>query len=54
MSRTRSVSTATVIENDPRWACVVARDASAQGQFVYGVRTTGVYCLPGSVARLPR
>lgn len=41
-------------EQDPRWAAIVARDASAAPGFVYGVKTTGVYCKPGSSARLPR
>lgn len=41
-------------ELDPRWQAIVARDDSAAGQFVYGVKTTGVYCHPGSTARLPR
>ncbi|WP_255032073.1 bifunctional DNA-binding transcriptional regulator/O6-methylguanine-DNA methyltransferase Ada [Bordetella genomosp. 1] len=39
---------------DPRWAAVVARDPAADGQFVYAVRTTGVYGRPSSAARLPR
>jgi AraC family transcriptional regulator of adaptative response/methylated-DNA-[protein]-cysteine methyltransferase len=42
------------IEDDPRWAAVVARDPSADGQFVYAVKTTGVYCRPSSLARLPK
>lgn len=40
--------------SDPRWLAVLARDASADGQFVYGVKTTGVYCRPSSLSRLPR
>lgn len=40
-------------ENDPRWAAVVARDPRADEQFVYAVKTTGVYCRPSSLARLP-
>jgi AraC family transcriptional regulator of adaptative response/methylated-DNA-[protein]-cysteine methyltransferase len=54
MSRVRTVALISTVENDPRWTAVVSRDASAQGQFVYGVRTTGIYCPPGSTARLPR
>ena len=46
-------STRITIENDPRWAAVVARDPRADGQFVYAVKTTGVYCRPSSLARLP-
>jgi AraC family transcriptional regulator of adaptative response/methylated-DNA-[protein]-cysteine methyltransferase len=40
--------------NDPRWAAIVARDASADGRFVYSVRTTGVYCRPSCAARRAR
>lgn len=36
---------------DPRWAAVVARDGSVDGQFVYGVSSTGVYCRPSCGAR---
>ncbi len=39
---------------DPRWAAIVARDAKADGLFVYAVKTTGVYCRPSSASRLPR
>jgi AraC family transcriptional regulator of adaptative response/methylated-DNA-[protein]-cysteine methyltransferase len=49
---TRSTKIAT--ENDPRWAAVVARDPKADGQFVYAVKTTGIYCNPSSLARLPK
>lgn len=38
--------------SDPRWAAVVARDRTADGQFYYSVRTTGVYCRPSCAARL--
>lgn len=39
--------------DDPRWAQLVARDASAAGRFVYSVATTGVYCRPACAARTP-
>ncbi len=39
-------------ENDPRWARVAARDRSADGEFFYSVKTTGVYCRPSCAARL--
>jgi AraC family transcriptional regulator, regulatory protein of adaptative response / methylated-DNA-[protein]-cysteine methyltransferase len=39
---------------DPRWAAVAARDARADGQFFYSVRTTGVFCQPSCAARAPR
>jgi AraC family transcriptional regulator, regulatory protein of adaptative response / methylated-DNA-[protein]-cysteine methyltransferase len=41
-------------EEDPRWAAIVARDPKADALFVYGVKTTGVYCRPSSASRLPR
>lgn len=46
-------SEATLAEQDPRWARVLARDPGADRDFVYAVRTTGVYCLPSSPSRLP-
>lgn len=42
------------ITQDPRWQAVVARDAAADGQFYYAVRSTGVYCRPSCGARLAR
>ncbi len=42
---------ATIIEHDPRWASIVARDARMDGTFYYSVRTTGVYCRPSCAAR---
>jgi len=39
---------------DARWARVQARDAAADGSFVYAVRTTGVYCRPSCAARPAR
>jgi AraC family transcriptional regulator of adaptative response/methylated-DNA-[protein]-cysteine methyltransferase len=49
---TRDAHLATITENDPRWAAVVARDPEAN--FYYSVKTTGVYCRPGCAARLAR
>ena len=41
--------------SDPeRWEAVERRDAAADGDFVYSVRTTGVYCRPSCPARRPR
>jgi AraC family transcriptional regulator of adaptative response/methylated-DNA-[protein]-cysteine methyltransferase len=39
---------------ETRWQAVQSRDAAADDQFVYAVRTTGVYCRPSSPARLPK
>ena len=41
----------TAVEADPRWARVLARDRSADGQFWYSVATTGVYCRPSCPSR---
>ena len=40
--------------NDPRWADIIKRNPETDGQFVYSVRTTGVYCRPACAARTPR
>ncbi|MFW9078548.1 bifunctional DNA-binding transcriptional regulator/O6-methylguanine-DNA methyltransferase Ada [Pseudomonas sp. P2757] len=50
----KTPTTTPATEADPRWAAVVARDAQADSQFVYAVKTTGVYCRPSSLARLPK
>ena len=42
------------VEDDPRWARIVARDKTADGQFWYSVATTGVYCRPSCASRLPK
>lgn len=39
---------------DARWDAVQARDAGADGHFVYAVCTTGVYCRPSCPSRRPR
>jgi AraC family transcriptional regulator, regulatory protein of adaptative response / methylated-DNA-[protein]-cysteine methyltransferase len=40
--------------DDERWAAFLARDASYDGQFFVGVRTTGIYCRPSCPARRPK
>jgi AraC family transcriptional regulator of adaptative response/methylated-DNA-[protein]-cysteine methyltransferase len=39
------------VADDPRWARIVARDKTADGQFWYSVSTTGVYCRPSCPSR---
>lgn len=39
---------------DLRWKALAARDAAADGTFVYGVTSTGVYCRPSCPSRRPR
>lgn len=36
---------------DPRWQFVVTRDHTADGSFVYGVKTTGIFCSPSCPSR---
>src|SRR5262245_26992615 len=42
-----------LVAQDPRWAQVVARDRSVDGQFWYSVMTTGIYCRPSCPSRKP-
>lgn len=39
---------------DQFWGAVVARDSARDGEFVFAVSTTGVYCRPSCPARRPR
>ena len=39
---------------DARWKALAAREAAADGTFVYGVTSTGVYCRPSCPSRRPR
>ncbi len=40
--------------NDAKWRAVLSRDARADSQFYYAVKTTGVYCRPSCSARSAR
>ncbi len=48
-----STSSATTAD-DLRWNAVLARDAARDGEFVFAVSSTGVYCRPSCAARRPR
>lgn len=37
--------------DDNRWRQVLARDKASDGEFVYAVRTTGIYCRPSCPSR---
>jgi len=39
--------------DEPRWSAVCARDAAHDGEFVFAVSSTGVYCRPSCAARRP-
>ena len=48
--RTQTVKTMVPsVADDPRWALIVARDKTADGQLWYSVSTTGVYLISSSV-----
>src|SRR5829696_7037971 len=42
------------IRADDRWEAVMDRDCGRDGDFVFAVSTTGVYCRPSCPARRPR
>ncbi len=39
------------LTDDQRWQSVLARDSNADGEFVFAVRTTGIFCRPSCRAR---
>src|SRR5579863_3573272 len=41
-------------DEDRRWRAVETRDPSFDGEFVYAVRSTGIYCRPWCPSRRPR
>jgi AraC family transcriptional regulator of adaptative response/methylated-DNA-[protein]-cysteine methyltransferase len=40
--------------SEKQWQAVQTRDRSADGEFVYAVRSTGIYCRPSCPSRKPR
>lgn len=52
-SRSDLRSEQTTPEVDHRWQAVLSRDPAADGNFVYAVRTTGIYCRPSCASRKP-
>lgn len=45
---------ASSIAQDPRWQLVLQRSTTADGRFVYAVRTTGIYCRASCPSRQPK
>ncbi|HEV2747435.1 MAG TPA: bifunctional DNA-binding transcriptional regulator/O6-methylguanine-DNA methyltransferase Ada [Allosphingosinicella sp.] len=43
-----------LIDENAAWSAVMARDRRADGRFVTGVLTTGIYCRPSCAARHPK
>ena len=49
-----AMNDAATIDPESAWRAVLARDRAADGSFVTGVLTTGIYCRPSCAARHPR
>jgi len=49
-----AVSALTDGSHDDRWNAVAARDAARDGEFVFAVSSTGIYCRPSCASRRPR
>ena len=47
-------SNSTKFSDDQSWSAVLTRDSARDGEFVFAVATTGVYCRPSCPARRPR
>ncbi|WP_406657472.1 Ada metal-binding domain-containing protein [Methanolobus sp. ZRKC2] len=43
-----------VLKDNEKWDAVVSCDETYDGNFFYGVRTTGVFCRPSCKSRTPR
>jgi AraC family transcriptional regulator of adaptative response/methylated-DNA-[protein]-cysteine methyltransferase len=48
------MATQSTLDPESAWRAVLARDRRADGQFVTGVLTTGIYCRPSCAARHPK
>lgn len=42
------------MQEEQCWQAVLEKDAAADGEFVFGVRSTGIYCKPSCPSRKPR
>lgn len=51
---TKSLTSSTPIVSDTRWQAIVNRDGRFDDQFVFAVKTTGIYCRPSCPARRPK
>src|SRR5437868_4942288 len=49
--QTQSIESSGFASDEARYQAIHARDPRAEGQFVYAVVTTGVYCRPTCAAR---
>ena len=39
---------------EERWRAIMARDGARDGEFIFAVRTTGIYCRPSCPSRRPK
>ena len=53
-STAMAMATTTPVRDDAAWTAVLNHDRTQDGNFVYAVRTTGVYCRPSCPSRRPR
>jgi AraC family transcriptional regulator, regulatory protein of adaptative response / methylated-DNA-[protein]-cysteine methyltransferase len=53
LRRTNYAEEVEMLDIEACWTAVETRDAGADGKFLYGVMTTGVYCRPGCASRQP-
>jgi len=51
---TADASSVNPSDDAQRWTAVLARQSARDGEFVYAVATTGVYCRPSCASRRPR
>src|SRR5260221_7473489 len=54
MMSMRTAQSPALRDDDSRWLTVAARERRADGQFVYAVSSTGIYCRPSCASRRPR
>ena len=54
MSEQQPSSLSSADVDQQRWNAILARDSSRDGEFVFAVSSTGVYCRPSCAARRPR
>ncbi|MCK5885780.1 MAG: methylphosphotriester-DNA--protein-cysteine methyltransferase family protein, partial [Alcanivorax sp.] len=47
------MTTVTAEITDTQWQAILVRDRRADGRFVYGVITTGIFCRPSCPAKRP-
>lgn len=53
MEKDVALGTSLVLEISTMWEALVACDAAYDGQFYYGVTTTGIYCRPSCKSKTP-